>query len=140
MSEKEQVNDILSELDAIEYQAEQAEQVEGEYIGGSSSEPEKPEVKTAEILAPLLKITFGIIASKKGGHWALGDQEAVELGNAYGDVMDKYFPEVAVGCELTAVMCTLVVVGPRVAEDKRQAAEQKKQEQVKPGVDDAGEE
>lgn len=132
---------IDQELERIAQQAEQAEQAaEGEYLGGGPDpEPEQPKVKTADVLAPLLKITFGIVASKKGGHWNLADGEASELGQAYADVMDKYFPDMAVGCELTAIMCTLMVVGPRVAEDKRRADERRRQAQAdqEQGGDDA---
>ena len=106
--------------------------VEGDYIPGDDQSQGQP--KTADILAPMLQITFGLLAAKRGPHWKLSDLEAVEAARAYGDVIDKYWPDAAIGPEAAAVLVTLAVFGPRVMQDKKLEAEKAKQE--KPGADD----
>lgn len=117
------------ELDKLAAEAEAEEVQGGEYIPGQGeqAEPEPAGPATGEIIAPILQITFGLIASRRGAHWALTDQEAIEAGNAYGAVMDKYFPDAPMGPEVTAVIVTLAIVGPRVGEDKRKAAAAEKE-------------
>ena len=122
----EQQENQAAELEALGNAAavDEAETVSGEWQPGEDmgAEPEPPGPSTADVLGPMLQITFGLLAAKRGAHWALSDEEATEAGRAYGDVLDKYFPDVAVGCEVTAVMVTLAIVGPRAMEDKRQSA------------------
>ncbi len=69
-------------------------------------------------LSGMLVITFGILARQRGGHWALAAEEAAEAGNAYAAVINKYFPEAKGGAELTAVLVTVALVGPRVIQDQ----------------------
>lgn len=132
----------INELEHLAAAADAEEPAEGEFIPGQEPEPEpEQQHSTAEVLAPLLQITFGIVASRRGPHWALSDGEAKEAGEAYGAVMDKYFPEVSMGPEVTAVMVTLAIVGPRVMQDKHEAmkraaaAKAKEQEQDQGGTD-----
>ena len=113
----------VKELEQLEAgaAAEEAQDQEGEFIPGET-QPEPEQSQTANVLAPMLQITFGLIAARRGKHWALSDGEADEAGKAYGAVIDKYLPDVAMGPEVTAVMITLAIVGPRLGEDKRQEA------------------
>ena len=126
MSKKEQPSEVAEQVAELEALADQAEP-EQEYIPKDepAEGPQKP-TETAEIIAPILQITFGVVAARRGAHWALTNEEAVELGRAYGAVLDKYFPDAAdkFGVELTAVMVTLAAFGPRIIEDKRKAAEE----------------
>lgn len=64
---------------------------------------------TGELLAALLKPTFAVMAPA----WGVTDDECVLLGNAYGAVIDKYFPNFDFGVEFSAVVVTLAVFGPR---------------------------
>ncbi len=121
----------LNELDQLAGEGA-AEDVAGEYIPGSDGPgPEQqqgPQHSTADVLAPVLQITFGLIASRRGQHWALSDGEAKEAAEAYGTVIDKYFPDVNTGPELTAVIVTLAIVGPRLGQDRVVAARKAKAE------------
>ena len=133
----------LNELDQLAAEGA-TEDVAGEYIPGSDRpEPQKQEQQqhsTADVLAPVLQITFGLIASRRGQHWALNDGEAKEAAEAYGSVIDKYFPETTTGPELTAVIVTLAIVGPRLGQDKvvaarKAQAEQEAEKKEQGGVD-----
>ena len=123
MSDQKQVEQQQAE--EIEHIASAAsdDTVDGEWQPGEGVKDQAiPTPSTADILAPMLQISFGLIAAKRGAHWALSDEEATEAGRAYGEVMDKHFPEVTVGPEITAIMVTLAIVGPRAMQDKTIAA------------------
>lgn len=125
------------ELDALAAEAEK-EDGAGDYIPGKEGAAKDPaagppEPPTSEVLKPLLMITFGLVASRKGEHWALNEMEAEEAAKAYGDVIDKYYPEAKGGPEVTAVIVTLALVGPRIGRDKMIAMEKAKAEAEKKG-------
>jgi len=130
----------VAELEQLAQQAD-GEPLGGEYVPGDEPAPDGPagNIETGEILAPVLQITFGVIAAKRGAHWALTDAEAVELGRAYGAVLDKYFPDAAnrFGVEITAIMVTAAAFGPRLIEDKRKAAEREARQEAQ-GQEAAG--
>ncbi len=81
-------------------------------------------MSSAELCTALLGVTFNhVIAPRRGAHWQLSDGEAKALGEAYGAVLDKYAPSVPAGPEATAVMTSLVVLGPRFMADAQQQQE-----------------
>jgi hypothetical protein len=65
---------------------------------------------TGELITALLRPTFDIAAP----NWQVTDMECAMLGEAYGAVIDKYFPDFTLGAEVTAVLVTLAVFGPRM--------------------------
>ncbi len=150
MSEQkqDQGRDVAPELAALEAEAES---IEGDYIGGDSGqdqEPEGPAFTTADILEPLLRISFGLVATRKGKHWELSGPESKEAAQAYGAVIDHYFPDVTGGPVVSALLVTGAILGPRVAQDKaiqarakqEAAKRERKAEQgngVERGADDA---
>jgi len=75
-----------------------------------------PEVNTGEVVAALLLPTFALIALKAGEHWALQPDEAEIAGEAYGAVIDKYYPNAgaSMGVETTALLVTAGLVLPRM--------------------------
>jgi len=70
---------------------------------------------TGELLAALLKPTFAVMAPA----WGVTDDECALLGNAYGAVIDKYFPNFDFGVEFSALLVTLAVFGPRFKKPMR---------------------
>lgn len=89
----------------------------------------------AAALSSLLKVTFNqALAPRLGAHWSLADSEADSLGGAYSAVLNKYFPNWRTGPELTALVVSLAVFGPRIATT---VAQQRKdaQESARPPVD-----
>lgn len=96
--------------------AGKADALEGELLGkaeadpsGNQSEPTGRQSTTGELIAALLEPTFQIMAPA----WNVSSGECSMLGEAYGAVVDKYFPNFSFGVELSAVMVTLAVFGPR---------------------------
>ena len=72
-----------------------------------------PNVYTSELLRPLLRASFDILAPK----WAVTDEESVALAEAYAAVLDKYFPDGIAGrwaAELNALILTVAILGPRL--------------------------
>ena len=97
-----------------------------ESVQSTPDQEQRPEdVPTGEIIASFMEITFnGLIAPRRGLHWEMKRDECQAVGNAYGAVIDKYFPDLNVGVEFTAIIVTISVFGPRVAADARLRAEQ----------------
>lgn len=79
-----------------------------------------PGPSTGDVLTALLRPTFDILAPA----WAVSDVECAMLGHAYGDVLDKYFPEFDWGVELAAVLATAAVFGPRMRRPRHYAPPQ----------------
>jgi len=96
-------------------------------------------VDTGEMLGGLLLVTFNnLLAPKRGDHWKLAPGEAETLGQAYGVVIDKYFPDLGTGPELTAVLVSFAILGPRVAQDVAIANEPEPEPEPEPGPADTG--
>lgn len=134
-NQADELKSIAAELE----QAEQAEGVQGEYQPGEKAKPENPGPSTGEMIAGLLSITFNkVLAPKRGRHWELTNKEAEAAGDAYGALLDKYFPGFSIGPEGAAVAVTLVVFGPRVAIDAQIAKARRAQaeDEPKPAGDD----
>lgn len=100
--------------------------------GAAPGVPAAPGVQTGEMVADLLDITFnGLIAPRRGDHWKLSADESKALGHAYGAVFDKYLPNLQSGPEFAAVIVTVAVIGPKIAQDRAIAA--KASQDTKPG-------
>lgn len=101
------------EHESLEDIAAAAEQAEQEYIPrdepGAETKESPAEISTAELLAAVLKPTFAIVCPA----WKITDKETQSLADAYGKVLDKYFPDLSFGVELEALMITVIVFGPR---------------------------
>ncbi len=72
--------------------------------------------ENAAALTALLDLTFNkALAPRLGDHWKLEREESESLGSAYSVVLDKYFPNWRTGPEITALVVSFAVFGPRVA-------------------------
>jgi len=111
------------ELDGFMFELDQAD--EQGWPAGPVKQELVAEVPTAEIVAQLLGVTFGLIATKAGEHWALSEDEANVAGEAYGAVIDKYFPDAGqyMGVEVTALLITGGLIMPRLIMSKQKKIE-----------------
>ncbi len=66
---------------------------------------------TSEILAQLLQPAAMILAP----NWNLQAQEIGALADAWAPVIDKYFPDMNLGVEMSAALVTLAIIGPRLS-------------------------
>ncbi len=75
------------------------------------------ESETAEVLALVMAPAFDVIAP----NWNISKSEVKTLSEAYGAVIDKYFPDAlnGFGVELTAVIMTLAIVAPRMHKPRK---------------------
>lgn len=105
--ENESLEDMAARLES------EADETEGTLEAGAIDEPVGP--TTAEILAPVLGGLFGILTPA----WNVTPGECNELAGAYALVIDKYFPDTVLGCEITAIICTVAVIGPRIGTPRK---------------------
>lgn len=93
--------------------AAKAAALEGEVIRetpGAGEEEAAPGPSTGQVIAMILRPMFDILAPA----WNVTDMECGMLGETYGAVIDKYFPDLDLGPELAAVVTTAIVFGPRM--------------------------
>lgn len=97
--------------------------------------------KIDQMLAGFLFLTFNqVIAPRRGEHWAMTDAECAALGEAYGDLLEKYFPELKVGPEVAAIVVSVAVFGPRIGQDvviARKAAKAAKADKATQAADES---
>lgn len=127
MTPEEKAN-LENEARAIEGEViTAAEQRAGAAAGDQSSSNEPT---TGEVLTALLIPTFKFMAPA----WEVTDGECALLGEAYGAVLDKYFPDLNVGVELSAALATLAVFGPRWGKPTKVAPKKEQtQREASPG-------
>lgn len=80
---------------------------------GAAATPAEPSISTSDLIVMVGGPWFDILAP----NWKVGEQEKKQLGDAYGELIDKYFPdwEKRFGPELACVVVTAAVFGPRIA-------------------------
>ena len=112
----------LEEFEALERQAVGVESEVMPETHGLPVEEAAPEVpETSEILYPIINTAFKAIAP----NWGVAEEESKALAEAYGGLIDKYFPDsqMAFGAEITALTVTAMVIAPRL--NKPRKAEEK---------------
>lgn len=95
---------------------------DSEPIGGELG-VEPVGIDSAKMCATCFTVVFGILAGRRGNHWALTAEESEQLGAATGAVLDKYCPDIEGGPEYALVVAAGMVVLPRVMMDKKLAAD-----------------
>ena len=104
----------IAELDALASEVQAEQPIEQQ----PAAEEAAPQISTAEIIKPVLQLGFGIAAPA----WKMSDAEIDALANAYGPLLDKYFPDGILnrfGVEITAIAVTVAVIGPRVNQPRK---------------------
>jgi len=97
---------------------------------GEDFETEEVPDLDPEQLKPAIEATFGVIGTSRGEHWELEDDEAENLAEAWAPVANHYAPQMMQehAIVVVAAITTYSVIGPRVAEDRRQAEQEAAQE------------
>lgn len=104
--------------------AERLGEAVSEEFGASGPEITRPLGRVSglhQALGQAFSIGSNLIASRRGAHWALSDDEALAMGQAWGELV-KYIPVTPeqggiVIDTVTAAVVTLAVVGRRMAQD-----------------------
>ena len=105
---------------------------------GDDSTDEQPEGEgeipdlDPDQLKPALDATFSMVAVNRGEHWKLDDEEAEKLAEGWCPVINHYAPHfMKEYTELgAAAMITFSVMAPRLAEDRRQAEQARREEEA----------
>jgi hypothetical protein len=120
----EAVNDTTEGLDALEAELGGGDDGprDGEWIG-TEGDDQAEQMSSAEVCTMAVSTTFALVAARRGDHWQLQDAEAQQMGEAYGALLDKYFPDSVAGPEVAAVLVTATVIFPRAMADKAAQAE-----------------
>lgn len=75
-------------------------------------------IPTGEMLTQFFDLAFNnVIAPRRGDHWKMSSAESEALGVASGAVVDKYFPDLSAGPEVTLALVVVAVFGPRIVQD-----------------------
>jgi len=94
---------------------------EGDYIAADDTGEttgQKPKIDSGEFMAMCFNLVFSAVATRRGDHWKLSEEELTGISGAAGDVMDKYFPDLDLGPEAMFLGASLVIFGPRMIKDK----------------------
>lgn len=132
--QQEQDGEVLSQLNDLENLAKStAQDFKPESADLTGPEvPAGPSMESAQMCGQLVEVVFGVIATRRGNHWALKAEEAGMMGGALAGVLDKYAPDMKTGPEAALVVVGLLIVGPRLAVD---AAARKALEKEQGGKD-----
>ena len=121
-----EADEVLQEIDAL-----------GPVESDGDTDVELPDVPLDEALRGLLDITFNGLLRVRGEHWSMDGRELTLLSKAYAAVLQKYWPDLSFGVELTAIVVTVTVIGPRIAADQALRATAKKHPSDEPGDEGA---
>lgn len=97
--------------------------------------PVDPGPSTADILEQLLGPTFEIVCP----NWQISSLETKQLAGAYGQVIDKYFPDVNLGCEMAAILLTVGILGTRIGTPRHKEPKKPEKSETPPTEKKAGE-
>ena len=82
----------------------------------SENEPVTVDIETGEILFGAISPTFDLLCP----NWNVTTEEKKALAEAYGGVIDKYFPNLgAAAPELIALAMTAAIFAPRVGQPRK---------------------
>ncbi|RTR33518.1 hypothetical protein [Shewanella atlantica] len=97
-----------------------AAELEGEAFPNSPQQAEyqEPQVTGKELVAPVVALACTMLAPA----WNIQKEEVDALSGAYGDLLDKYFPEGAgaFGVELSALLVTGAIIMPRLGTPRKE--------------------
>lgn len=121
--------DLISELSAIQSEAEQVDGILSPENLENQGEAEQEALPTSDLLLGIINPLFDVVTP----NWGISSDEKIALANAYGSLVDKYFPDGVhnqYGVEITALLVTATVFGsragvPRVLEEKEVNKESK---------------
>jgi len=107
------MNEQIPDFDRIDAAAAQIGAINNVVpIVAQEEQAKDGEISSAELLQPLLTIGFSLLAP----NWQIQQEEIEQLSEAYGALVDKYFPDTGLdrfGPEISAVMVTAMIVMPR---------------------------
>lgn len=124
----EDLNDAANDRDDFEWDSTSDDSTSDD--GTSDGFSEGIEVDEEQIKI-IWSVTFDLIASRRGEHWELKDNESEKLAGAWTPVINEMAPQAVRENSVlaAAVITTIVVVGPRVREDKKKREEQQEEQQ-----------
>ena len=73
---------------------------------------------SGEMCASLYMTVFSVLGEARGAHWHLTIDQAKQLGESTGAVMDKYFPAMPNSVELTLLLALGMVIYPKYTKDQ----------------------
>jgi hypothetical protein len=120
-----------SELNQLDGFASMADQEEQPQYPPSPEEVEAQEhaarfeIPTAQVIESAISPLFQIFCPK----WNVSQDEVSALSSAYGDLLDKYFPDGVTSrfsVEITAITCTAAVIVPRLGMPRKEVEQDEK--------------
>ena len=103
-----------------------AAELEGDACPNLLSTPQTTEngITGKDLVMPLVALGCNLLAPA----WDIQAEEVDALSSAYGDLLDKYFPDGAgaFGVELSALLVTGAIIAPRLGKPRKDLTEQEK--------------
>lgn len=97
-------------------------------VEASALKLEADAVELSVVATEMLRAPFSILATRRGEHWALTDEEAADFSLATSRVIVKYLPTIIAQYKVEAffLLALVGIVGPRVRKDMDLTAERKR--------------
>lgn len=123
----------LDQLGGLAAQADTEEQPDLPPTPEEQAEIEQAEreqemqIPSGQLVEMAISPLFGMLAP----NWEVQPDEISALGEAYGALLDKYFPDgvaTRYSVEFTALLCTATVFGSRIGTPRKKPKPKKKQE------------
>lgn len=131
--QQESTNDDIEQKNEFDDLLKEAFEVDGGEVNenGVIEAPvdESEQVSTEEVLFPIVCMAFDVMVP----HWKVKEKEKKALSEAYGALLDKYFPNSTeyLGVEITALMVTGMICMPRIIEGRQEKEVNPQKEPVK---------
>ncbi len=103
--------------DPAALEALKAEAIEAEQQPVEDIEEAAPDTLGAEACGMLAGVAFDLVATRRGEHWRLSEQERQLIGENLDAVLAKYLPGVNMGPEASLAVVLAAVVMPRLRAD-----------------------
>lgn len=110
-------NDSLAELEGELMQAETETEPESEGPQGQDPDKYPYDPMLAQMCSTVGGVGFGIVASRRGPHWALKQEEANDLGVAAAQALAYYLPATDFGPGMKLFFVLSGITGMRVMTD-----------------------
>jgi hypothetical protein len=127
-------NPNLGEPDFSNFMDDDTIEIDSHHVGGSSHESgaQNSSLPIGDTIAMVAGMAMSFVATRKGEHWRLNQDEAAELSTASQSVCDEYMPDFEMSPTWLLVGVVGAIAAPRLIIDaKINAKAQAQKEQAK---------
>jgi hypothetical protein len=132
MSNEEDNDPNLGEPDFSSFMDDDTIEIDSHHVGGSNHDSGGGSLPIGDTIAMVAGMAMSFVATRKGEHWRLNQDEAAELSTASQSVCDEYMPDFEMSPTWLLVGVVGAIAAPRLIIDaKINAKAQAQKEQAK---------